>query len=42
MPTFHFFKKGNRIEEMRGANPGELERLVRKHAFIPKVSTNFI
>ncbi|KAJ3125801.1 hypothetical protein HK098_008189 [Nowakowskiella sp. JEL0407] len=31
MPTFQFYKAGNRVAELKGANPGELERLVKLH-----------
>ncbi|KAG0255166.1 Thioredoxin-like protein 1 [Actinomortierella ambigua] len=31
MPTFHFFKNSNKIAEMRGANPSQLQSLVKQH-----------
>lgn len=31
MPTFHFFVKGNKVDELRGANPQELESKVIRH-----------
>lgn len=32
MPTFHFYRKGQRLEEFRGANGPKLLELVRKYA----------
>ncbi|KAI9222377.1 PITH domain-containing protein [Blastocladiella britannica] len=32
MPTFQLFRSGNKVGEMRGANPQQLEMLVRQHA----------
>ncbi|KAI1314622.1 Thioredoxin-like protein 1 [Mortierella claussenii] len=31
MPTFQFFKASKKIAELKGANPSELERLVKQH-----------
>ncbi|RKO88153.1 PITH domain-containing protein [Blyttiomyces helicus] len=31
MPTFHFFKAGTKIAEMKGANKSQLEQLVKQH-----------
>ncbi|KAJ3060315.1 Thioredoxin-like protein 1, partial [Quaeritorhiza haematococci] len=31
MPTFQFFKAGSKIAEMKGANPQDLERLIKEH-----------
>ncbi|RUS30255.1 hypothetical protein BC938DRAFT_479646 [Jimgerdemannia flammicorona] len=31
MPTFQFYKAGNKIAELKGANPSQLESLVRQH-----------
>ncbi|KAM3584113.1 hypothetical protein VKS41_004079 [Umbelopsis sp. WA50703] len=31
MPTFQFFQAGNKIAEMKGANPRQLESLVQQH-----------
>ena len=31
MPTFHFFKNGNKVDEMSGADKSKLEALVQKH-----------
>jgi hypothetical protein len=30
-PTFHFYQGGNKIAEMKGANPRGLEDLVKQH-----------
>lgn len=32
MPTFFVFKDGKNVDELVGANPPMLERLVKKHA----------
>ncbi|KAE8137370.1 thioredoxin-like protein [Aspergillus pseudotamarii] len=32
MPTFMAFKNGNKIDELVGANPGDLAKLVERHA----------
>ncbi|CAO3642456.1 unnamed protein product [Mucor hiemalis] len=32
MPTFQFFKGGNRVAEMKGANPQQLEHYVKQHS----------
>ncbi|KAI8376184.1 PITH domain-containing protein [Radiomyces spectabilis] len=32
MPTFQFYLRGNKIDEMKGANPPQLEQLVKKHS----------
>lgn len=31
MPTFHFYAKGQLVEEMKGANPSEFEKNILKH-----------
>eukprot|EP00541_Cyclophora_tenuis_P002091 CAMPEP_0116549028 /NCGR_PEP_ID=MMETSP0397-20121206/4657_1 /TAXON_ID=216820 /ORGANISM="Cyclophora tenuis, Strain ECT3854" /LENGTH=106 /DNA_ID=CAMNT_0004073729 /DNA_START=111 /DNA_END=434 /DNA_ORIENTATION=+ len=31
MPTFQFFKGGNKVDEMRGADQTKLESLIAKH-----------
>ncbi|KAJ3216145.1 hypothetical protein HDU67_009872 [Dinochytrium kinnereticum] len=31
MPTFQFYKAGQKVAEMKGANPGQLEQLVTAH-----------
>ncbi|XP_068164050.1 thioredoxin b [Antennarius striatus] len=31
MPTFHFYKNGNKIEEFSGANAETLKELIKKH-----------
>ena len=37
-PTFHFYVKGQKVDEMKGADPRRLEQIVLKH----KVSNYFI
>lgn len=32
MPTFHFYKGGEKIEEFKGANVGKLKQFVAKYA----------
>ncbi|KNE54753.1 hypothetical protein AMAG_17702 [Allomyces macrogynus ATCC 38327] len=32
MPTFQVYRAGKKLGEMRGANPQQLEMLVRQHA----------
>jgi hypothetical protein len=31
-PTFQFYKGGNKLGEMKGANPQQLEAMVKQHA----------
>ncbi|KAI8369754.1 PITH domain-containing protein [Blakeslea trispora] len=32
MPTFQFYKQGNKVAEMKGANPQQLEHYVKQHS----------
>ena len=31
VPTFHFYKGGSLIKEIKGASPGALESLIKEH-----------
>lgn len=31
VPVFHYFKKGKKVEEIRGANPQAIEEAITKH-----------
>lgn len=31
MPTFYFFKGGQQVDQLVGANPAKLEELIKKH-----------
>jgi thioredoxin-like negative regulator of GroEL len=32
MPTFQFYKNGQKVDELRGANPAALEELIKKNS----------
>ena len=34
MPTFQFFKQNRKLDEMKGANVGQLEMLIKKHGSV--------
>lgn len=40
MPTFHVYRNGNKLEELRGADPVALERMVEKHCNAEATSGN--
>ena len=39
MPTFQFYKNGEKLEEMRGADVARLEQLISKYKWMKSLST---
>jgi hypothetical protein len=40
MPTFHFYRAGQKLAELKGANPQKLEELLQKHSSGTAPSSN--